>query len=115
MLTDEDCHLTFNGQIVIYPESERQNYVLLQYTGLKDKNGVEIFEGDVLQHEDPKSWHGADVTEVVYSDIKARFEVTKSIGFSHKDLGDQLRNNMVVIGNVKQNPELVDKSIRAEK
>ena len=44
----------------------------------------------------------------VYSDKKARFEVTKSIGFSHKDLGDQLRNNMIVIGNIYENPELLE-------
>ena len=88
--------------------AEGEEPIVMQYTGLKDKNGKEIYEGDVLRHEEITSWYGAGVTEVVYSDKKARFEVTKSIGFSHKDLGDQLRNNMIVIGNIYENPELLE-------
>ena len=87
------------------------NVILLEYTGLHDKNGVEICEGDVISYIG-YSAYGMD-------DKKSQFAVKWNNldgGFSlgwlfEKDNGDiALQNKEIeIIGDIYSNPELLTK------
>ena len=77
------------------------DHELMQYTGLKDKNGVEIYEGDILHIESGNT----------YGDTDVRFEegsfclktVTDYTFWFHYFEEDAM---IEVIGNIYENPEL---------
>lgn len=78
---------------------------LMQYTGLKDKNGKEIYEGDILS--------GSQLRVVEWFAHGWRVKVRTPKGDRWYDpfrkcdeIGDQLTSE--VIGNIYENPDLLD-------
>lgn len=88
---------------------EVESNTLGQYTGLTDKNGVKIFEGDIVEYETGKK---VRIGRVFFSDFRSSFSVTAGKNGSARINNDlynyiQNRNSVIVIGNIYDNPELI--------
>ena len=69
-----------------------------QYTGLKDKNGKEIFEGDILSHEK------FGTLKVVFQ--SGKFDCVDNLNCSVRSLG-KINEWTTILGNIWDNPELL--------
>lgn len=77
-----------------------------QYTGLLDKNGKRIFEGDICRNT-----RTGEIVSVKWHGTMAGFVWSKRKGKSHLyDFGELFRahDNYEVIGNIYDNPELLE-------
>ena len=99
----------------IFPGTpEQRPFNVMQYTGLKDKNGVEIYEGDILELRVNPFNKKRDLFQVVFKDGGFRDEWNNYIGqYLPPDIrnrqGGRVRLNEAceIIGNIYENPELL--------
>lgn len=96
-----------NGNIV---KEDLKNYVLMQSTGLRDKNGKEIFEGDILKVTIPFncSWlevvfFNNDKAMFVSKEVKRKVEETPLYDLFNTDIFE-----VEIIGNIWEDGELLD-------
>lgn len=78
-----------------------------QYTGLTDKNGVKIFEGDIAQVPFWRSPQSGLTTKGVVEFHRAAFSVFWDYRDYGRDFAGYIRD-MEVIGNIHDNPELLE-------
>jgi len=83
------------------PEGGLGKAILMQYTGLKDKSGKEIYEGDIV-----KMWHTEYNTGGIGDGYKN--EVIEFRNGQYTSISLHESHPPMIIGNIYENPELLD-------
>ena len=87
---------------------EDDGYVLEQFTGLTDRNGKEIYEGDIIEISEYSDVLPLHTASVIFED--GAFKVKGK--YSHSSIIHYMEGNNLprfeVIGNIHKNPELLE-------
>lgn len=82
------------------PSRSLKEFTLMQYTGLRDKNGKEIYEGDLVNFPTGSSIN----YKVMFKNAGWYWGMKTPIGSMHKAHAE-----LEVIGNIYESPELINK------
>lgn len=96
--TPSSVNVIVNGKNETW-DIKNDHVELLQSTGLKDADGKEIYEGDIVE-----------VVSQYWGQLGNRYKVKFNKGaFSvNYDFLDEIRSSILVIGNIHTNPELLE-------
>lgn len=106
--------ITESGQVVVVEQEDVMcppdyvfvdNLVIMQSTGLRDKNGKEIFEGDILDYKGRKAlvrWHGSYASFIYrfVDELQNRKTEWKPLYLAYM--------KCEIIGNIYENPEFLE-------
>lgn len=87
---------------------DKENISLMQFTGLKDKNGKDIYEGDIIKaHPNPED-ELHTYLEIGFVEYNAPlFQMIGKGYYGGKWISNMVFAPMEIIGNIYENPELV--------
>ena len=122
------CLLSFYGEVIgnadnqgAFVDTQQSNYIIQQYTGFRDADGIEIYEGDIIEDEDKRKrlvrwceeglWEAAPIDK----DYCVGFDInnesyTQCNGYDDAALsmvGGLWNGPIKIVGNMFENPELL--------
>ncbi len=109
MVSNESINKDHAYRYLINKSDERRYIIPMQFTGLKDANEIDIYEGDILSHgkyRGSSELVGQDCLYVVEYDIETASFSNYAIKEMPKRLC-QLDETGEIIGNIYENPELL--------
>lgn len=105
MIYIDDWYWYEENRINSFSDFKSEGYTLMQYTGLKDKNGKEVYEGDILKG---KAWTERDesfrIGKIEYNEQRTCFDFVYNLGRIYLWM---MKEELEVIGNIYENPELL--------
>jgi len=108
MITSKHWSVGFGGEIRPQGREEynHNEFILMQFTGLKDKNGKEIYEGDIVNIKHPHDIGGdfGDTNGAVYWSTAFNGWLH---GNSNGRPGKSMWEYCEIIGNIYENPDLL--------
>ena len=112
---EEGNIITVNYNDIFGFEFNENEIELMQYTGLKDKNGKEIYEGDIIDIHQTVNGQSIFVIEVTNTGLVIpRYAFNKNYKYEYniRELleFDEYDKEIEIIGNVYQHPELLEEN-----
>ena len=96
-----------SGDVKLSQIDNNQTMIPLQYTGIKDKNGREIYECDFLRFERKKAQFSSGIYLVAWDEEDCAFVCEREIPYNW--LSPSVWHECEIIGNKYENPELIEK------